>query len=368
MTWSACHKTNTVRGFVSPSSAKKCAQTPRAQRILKNYWTKTLFSATILLMSKSFIHDSFFKEVFSHLKYALDLFRLILTKVEFELFDWTTLRSEATTFINKKGQEKRTDLQFSVQLKDLKERVTLLFLLEHKSRQDPKALIQMLSYQTGIYENKADGSGSKKALGLPPVLPILVYQGKDREWKSPLEFQARLDWTKELKDKFGENVMNFRPRLLNIPALDLKKEAESLTSYPALFILQHIWRVDKTKVRELFALSRDISFEERKFLLKKAGAYIQRHDPTFSWNLLEDIEEKTIENKEERVMTLFEQTVDEACKKSRQEGMQEGRQEGRQEGQKELILKLLKGGFDMQAICKGTGMSQEEINKLKNGS
>ncbi len=63
------------------------------------------------------------------------------------------------------------------------------------------------------------------------------------------------------------------------------------------------------KVRELFALSQDIIFEERKFLLKKAGAYIQRHDPTFSWNLLEDIEEKTIENKEERGLTWPRQWV-----------------------------------------------------------
>ncbi len=30
--------------------------------------------------------------------------------------------------------------------------------------------------------------------------------------------------------------MNFRPRLLNIPSLDLKKEAEGLTSYLVLFM------------------------------------------------------------------------------------------------------------------------------------
>ncbi len=117
-------------------------------------------------------------------------------------------------------------------------------------------------------------------------------------------------------------------------------------------------------MRELFALSRDISFEERKFLLKKAGAYIQRHDPTFSWNLLEDIEEKTIGNKEDRVMTLFEQTVDETCKKSHQKGMQEGRQEGMQQ----VASNMLKKQLDFSLISAVTGLPVEEIKKLKNGS
>ena len=113
-------------------------------------------------------------------------------------------------------------------------------------------------------------------------------------------------------------------------------------------------------MRELFALSQDISFEERKFLLKKAGAYIQRHDPTFSWNLLEDIEEETIENKEDRVMTLFEQTVEEARKKSHQAGMQQKQQQ--------VVLNMLKEKADLSFICKVTGLSEEELNKLKNGS
>ena len=327
--------------------------------------------SSVMKKNKNFLHDIFFKEVFSHLKYALDLFRLTLTKEEFALFNWTTLKSEATTFIDKKGREKRTDLQFSVQMKDSQERFKLLFLVEHKSYQDSQVLLQMLSYQTGMYEHIAHNPHFKPAKGLIPVLPILVYQGKDREWRGSLEFQAGLNWTADLKRRFGKNVLNFQPRMLNISALDLKKGVEVLISYPALFILQHIWRLDKAKVREFFSLSQDISFEERKFLVSKVVAYVQKYDPQFSWDILQEIEEDITEDKE-AIMSLFQDTIDEACQKSHQEGWQKGQldgiEKGMQQGRQELILKLLESGFDMQAICKGTGLSEEEINKLKNGS
>ena len=123
-------------------------------------------------------------------------------------------------------------------------------------------------------------------------------------------------------------------------------------------------------------------------MVKRAGAYIQSHDPNFSWNVLQKIEEETIENKEGRVMSLFQQTVDEACQKAQQKGLQEGWQkgikkgmekgmekgiekgqaEGMEKGQQQLILKLLERGMDLQSICKYTGFSENEINKLKNRS
>ena len=52
------------------------------------------------------------------------------------------------------------------------------------------------------------------------------------------------------------------------------------------------------------------------------------------------------------MMPLLQCSYDEAIEK----GMQKGR--------KELIAKLLKSGVDLQVLCKGTGLSEEEIKKL----
>ena len=52
---------------------------------------------------------------------------------------------------------------------------------------------------------------------------------------------------------------------------------------------------------------------------------------------------------------------------SRQEGLQEGIQEGIHKGRQAVILNMLKEKLDLSVISKVTGLSEEEIKKLKNG-
>ena len=58
----------------------------------------------------------------------------------------------------------------------------------------------------------------------------------------------------------------------------------------------------------------------------------------------------------------------EGMEKGRQEGMEKGRLEGRQEERREVILNMLKKKTDITFISEVTGLSVEEIKKLKNGS
>ena len=47
---------------------------------------------------------------------------------------------------------------------------------------------------------------------------------------------------------------------------------------------------------------------------------------------------------------------------------EEGRQEGMQQKQQQVVLNMLREKADMGFICKVTGLPEEEIKKLKNGS
>ena len=53
--------------------------------------------------------------------------------------------------------------------------------------------------------------------------------------------------------------------------------------------------------------------------------------------------------------------------RGRQKGRLEGRLKGRLERDKEVVLNMLKNRLDTSLICKVTGLSKEEIKKLKNG-
>ena len=284
---------------------------------------------------------------------------------ELALFDWTSLKTEATTFVDKEWKERRMDLLLSATLKNSKQRGRILFLMEHKSQYDPELMRQFLMYQAGIYAKTRD-----------PVIPVFINQSPNREWRGPKDFQGYLkNFDRELKRFFRDNVMNFCPRSLHIQALDVQKESKDLTTRPILYILKQIWRLDEAKVRELFTISKGLGEQDREALVSRALDYMRRFDPHFNWNLIIGMEQ-TIFGKEGKLMApLLQSSLEEAREEGRKEVRKEarksilqGKQEGRTERDREVILNMLKEKANMSFICKVTGFSQEEIKKLKNGS
>ncbi len=268
--------------------------------------------------------------------------------------------------MDKEFKEKRMDLLFSVKKRGSKKSTRILFLLEHKSYQDEGLLRQILNYQTGIYDKTKE-----------PVIPVVVYHGS-KKWRGVLSFHEYLsDFSGVLKRYFGKNVLNFKCRLLNLQDLSKNgKKLKSLTSYPALYIMSHIWNLNEEVMRSLFVIGRRLSVRDRMRLIKKAVDYVRHYSPGFSWRILSEIEVRAIDKEEERVMPPLQISLDEerskGLKQGRLEGLQKGRQEGLQKGlqkgQQELILKMLKAKADLSFISKVTGLSEQELKKLKNSS
>ncbi len=129
-------------------------------------------------------------------------------------------------------------------------------------------------------------------------------------------------------------------------------------------------------MRSLFLIGCGLSFKDRVRLIKKAVDYVRHYSPGFSWRILSEIEVRAIDKEEERVMPPLQISLDEerakglklGLQKGRLEGLQKGRQEGLQKGQQELILKMLKAKVDLSLISKVTGLSEQKLKKLKNGS
>ena len=173
-------------------------------------------------------HNALFNETFIDGRYCLDIFRLVFTAQEFKLFNWKTLKLEMTVFTDEEGNERRIDLLFSVQVKGSRKRVRIFLLLEHKSHQDSQVLQQILRYQTLIY-NRWNY----------PVIPILVYHGRQKNWRGALNFQDSLDGlTPVLRQRFGKNILNFHCKLLNIHDINLYRGiGRNLLSRPILLIM-----------------------------------------------------------------------------------------------------------------------------------
>ena len=55
-------------------------------------------------MNKKNIHDAFFRKFFSDKKFAVDIFRVALPPVQFNLFAWESLKPEETSYFDHEGR------------------------------------------------------------------------------------------------------------------------------------------------------------------------------------------------------------------------------------------------------------------------
>ncbi len=63
---------------------------------------------------------------------------------------------------------------------------------------------------------------------------------------------------------------------------------------------------------------------------------------------------------------ILEQKLDDATQKGRQEGIQVGHEKGKIEGKIEVAKNSLKAGVSIDVIAQITGLSVDEIQKLRN--
>ena len=325
------------------------------------------------------IHDLTVKKVCENKGYATDILKLVLTPREFEALDWKTLDLQANTFINEKLREDRTDLIFSVKFKKSKKSAQIVFLIEHKSYNDPHIMDQILRYQAASYRRT-------KA----PILPIIIYNGKKKEYKGNLSFYGYLESCPDayFRRSLSKNVLNFRCRLLNLRELSVQKMPH-LTPAPILFILGNIWEVNMKVIESLFRMTKKLpEKKDRVAITRLAINYAMAFDERVNkgnrklrWELILEVEQKVF-GEEKSMIQSFNLSIEKVAekkglKKGREEGLEEGLERGRGEGlerglergreetQREIALNLLKKGIEVSDISEITSISEDEIKALQ---
>ena len=307
-------------------------------------------------------HDAFFKDIIIKEKYNLELLRLTLPSKLFVAFDWETLRSEACTYVNKEGQERRTDLILSAQFKESKGAAKVIFLVEHKAQKAPReVLLQLLEYQNAIYQ-KTEGP-------LIPVIPIIVYHGKTKTYSGPKKLHDILEYPKgEMGEFLRCFVLGFECFLLNVHDWPVDENSD-LTLGPIFYIMQSIFNLDREVVKKLFAQGKHLPDDERLSQMMMAIKYIQRVDPSFDWELIKEVAK---EEKGEETVILLGKTIDEmvsegvekGVEKGMEKGVEKGREEGRIAERKEIARTLLASGADPKFVAKATRLTLKEVKEL----
>jgi predicted transposase/invertase (TIGR01784 family) len=120
-------------------------------------------------------HDKFFKETFSIRENAIDFLSGTFPPEILKKLDLSTLTQDNSSYIDEELREHFSDIVYTCFCKEKEIRITLLF--EHKSYALACPYLQLMKYLLKIWE-----ANSKQAQRLIPVIPVILYHGKEA-WK-----------------------------------------------------------------------------------------------------------------------------------------------------------------------------------------
>ena len=149
------------------------------------------------------LHDSGYKFLFSHADLMRELLEVFAPPGLTELLDYSTLRPQPGSFITPAMKKREDDIVWSIELQG--QRIYLYLLLEFQSSIDHGMPVRMMQYVAALYDHLVRSKVVNLADGLPPVLPIVLYNGNARWQHSPEVF--------ELIQPHPQLLTEFQPRL-----------------------------------------------------------------------------------------------------------------------------------------------------------
>ncbi len=320
-------------------------------------------------------HDRLFCEIYGERRNCMDLFELALTDDEFNAFDWRTLRALPTVHFMPDSSEKQMDLLYSVKSKRTGADCKMVFMLEHKSWQDAKLMVQLLEYQTAVYRKQ-----------MIPILPILIYHGRGSEWPYNLEFHQNLaSDSPEMIEIFGRQVLNFIVRCVNLrrPQVQRQIMERKLETRLILYIFDRIWDANLDTVDELLRMGQELDDTRRKVLIGKAVDYICRVRPEITREKIMEVEreilpqevltspflEGTLEDKmQEGLKRGHEQGLKQGLKQGLEQGHEQGHEQGLERGAEQkarnMAQIMLQNNEPIDKICSYTGLSSGTVREL----
>ncbi|MFO7802992.1 MAG: Rpn family recombination-promoting nuclease/putative transposase [Desulfovermiculus sp.] len=196
--------------------------------------------------------------------------------------DLDSLRLENVSYVDDNLKKHFADLVFSLMLRGEEfpsARVYLLF--EHKSAPAPLVGMQILRYMALQWKDLYD---QKLIVGkLPPILPIVIYQGQDR-WKPRISFH---DLVEMPSDSFKAYIPDFAFAFFSVRGLDAQKVQENVI---LRFYVEMIKSLDSPQIKEMLprlvqgfvqALGSHTATEYIEIFFKyltKASGVLEKHD------------------------------------------------------------------------------------------
>jgi len=131
--------------------------------------------------------DKSYKLLFSHAQMVEELLRDFVREDWVKLIDFSTLSKYNNSFVSDDLKERFDDVIWTV--KWGKQRLYIYILIEFQSGIDYFMSVRMMTYLGLLYQDLIMSEKAKPGQKLPPVLPIVLYNGSQRWENAPLDIR-----------------------------------------------------------------------------------------------------------------------------------------------------------------------------------
>ncbi|MGD9732771.1 MAG: Rpn family recombination-promoting nuclease/putative transposase [Desulfamplus sp.] len=214
-------------------------------------------------------HDTGYKLLFSHPELVKDLLTGFVKEDWVWVVDLNTLESVNTSFVTDDLRERHDDKIWRVRFRG--QWLYLYLLLEFQSSDDYFMAVRIMTYIGLLYQDIIRSHGLKKGDILPPVVPIVIYNGKSA-WKSPCEIRELINPVHQSLEKFtphisywlldegrvgADNLEEFKGNKFNLTAeviaFELCKSVEEIRKHISR-LHEHLKEPENQQLRRTFAM------------------------------------------------------------------------------------------------------------------
>jgi len=288
------------------------------------------------MTKKHLIHDSGYKMLFSNPEMVKQLLTCFVNEEWINKIEYNSLEKIDKSFVTDEFSKRESDIIYKASFKG--EDVYIFILLEFQSTVDRFMSLRMLRYIAELYEHLIR---NHKLSRLPAVFPVMLYNGEKR-WTAPEELNILIE--NSIPEKY---IPCFRYYKIAVNEFSKDFLIKLNNTVAALFYSENCTADE---------ISKEINTIVNLFKTEKPGeisSFIHWFRYMFQErsDLVDEIKQL------EDVKSMLRTTVKKIAK--------ENRLEGKLEGKLEVAQNLLKEKIPVKKIAELTGLSSEEIKKLK---
>jgi predicted transposase/invertase (TIGR01784 family) len=281
-----------------------------------------------------------------------------------ELMDFRTLKNHSGNYITPLFEEKFEDVVWSVEVTwdGVSQRMFLYILLEFQSTVDHTMPIRLMHYVACFYDHLLKDGTTTPGKGLPPILPIVLYNGSKR-------WGARQDIYEMVTPEPPEFLRAYQPHLRYYLIDEGRYTDEQLglvqTPLSGVFSIEKASKNRQGLQKAVDRIVAIIQADPNKERIDKIiTRWLKRHLQRLGADVNLDELNSLVEDKD-----MLAENLENWAQQERQEGRREERREAEKralEEKRETVRHLLSFGvLSDEQIAEATGMALDEIAKLR---